>query len=413
MKNGDIMRKGRNTGFAAMRRITTIAVVALWAMFGHAFLGSQPAHAQTYTVLHNFTGGNDGGDPQGALIQVKGNLLGTTAGGGVYGFGAVYLLSETGKEDVLYNFEYFNGAQPNWGALLQDSTGGVYGVTLGGGYYAYKGVLYKLSKGRGETIIHQFGGPGDGLFAYSGVVADAEGNLYGSTQSGGTTGSGTVFKVDSAGNYSILYNFTGKADGGSPSGGLVWGSDGELYGATQGGGSGACVGNNGYPCGTLFKIDTAGNLTTLYSFNGTDGAFPYDGALAFDAAGNIYGTTTQGGAFGAGTVFKVDTSGTETVLYSFTGNADGFFPEAGVVLDSKGNIYGITTGGGNLTACQGGCGVVFKLSKAGEETVLHTFIGTDGAYPELGGLLGTSKGVLYGVTPSGGSSGQGVVFSLK
>jgi uncharacterized repeat protein (TIGR03803 family) len=199
----------------------------------------------------------------------------------------------------------------------------------------------------------------------------------------------------------VLYNFTGGADGGYPFTGVIRDSAGNLYGTAElGGTSGA---------GVVYKVDTAGQETVLYSFTGgTDGGYPEYAGVIRDAAGNLYGTTNSGGTSGSGVVYKVDTKGQQTVLHSFTGSADGSQPEAGVVRDSVGNLYGTTTSGG-----ASGAGVVYKVDTAGQETVLYSFTGgTDGARPWTG-LIRDSSGDLYGTTSSGGTKNSGVVFEVK
>jgi uncharacterized repeat protein (TIGR03803 family) len=251
------------------------------------------------------------------------------------------------------------------------------------------------------------------------VIRDSVGNLYGTTGGGGTFGFGTVFKLDTSGKETVLYSFTGGADGEFPEAGLVRDVAGNLYSTTIfGGTSGNCNGG----CGTVFKLDTTGKETVLYSFRNGDGAYP--NSVIRDSAGNLYGTTYGGGppsfcfGSGCGVVFKVDTTGKETVLYTFTGGADGANPYAGLVRDAKGNLYGTTSYGGDMAACKGGCGVVFKLDKTGKETVLHRFMGADGASP-YAGLVRDAKGNIYGTTFTGGDltcvvyvGGCGVVFKL-
>jgi uncharacterized repeat protein (TIGR03803 family) len=179
---------------------------------------------------------------------------------------------------------------------------------------------------------------------------------------------------------------------------------GNFYGTTVNGGV--------YDRGTVFKLDTTGMETVLYSFSGTDGAIP-DTSLVRDTQGNLYGTTGNGGAYNLGTVFKVDATGNETVLHSFTGTGgDGANTFAGLVRDAPGNLYGTTAFGGDLSHCNGrGCGIVFKVDKTGKETVLYSFTGPDGALPTAG-LVRDAQGSLYGATGEGGASNQGVVFRL-
>jgi uncharacterized repeat protein (TIGR03803 family) len=209
-----------------------------------------------------------------------------------------------------------------------------------------------------------------------------------------------VFKLNPAGKETVLHSFDVRSDGAVPLGGsLLRDSAGNLYGTAAGGGS--------QGAGTVFKLDRNGTFTVLHSFpgNGTDGDNPF-GTLVRDAEGNLYGVTLFGGAFNYGTVFKVDTTNTETVLYSFSGTGgDGVIP-AGVVRDRSGNLYGTTSGGGGSFF-----GTVFRLDAGGAETILHSFLGTDGRFPELG-LVQDSKGNLYGTAQYGGKYGGGVVFKV-
>jgi uncharacterized repeat protein (TIGR03803 family) len=187
---------------------------------------------------------------------------------------------------------------------------------------------------------------------------------------------------------------------------LVRDKAGNLYGTTLQGSPLNCIGTGG--CGVVFKLDTTGTETVLHTFVGPDGTYPI-GDLVRDKAGNLYGTTYAGGTYGEGTVFKLDTTGTETVLYSFTGLADGAVPRAGLVRDKAGNLYGTTVEGGNLSCS---CGVVFKLDPAGGETLLHTFTGGADGGILYGGLVRDKAGNLYGTTANGGASGAGTVFKL-
>ena len=203
-----------------------------------------------------------------------------------------------------------------------------------------------------------------------------------------------MFKLDPAGKETVLYAFTGGTDGNSPASGLVRDAEGNLYGTTTGGGNLSTCGGAG--CGVVYELDPNGNETVLYSFSGPDGA-DLGGDLLRDDAGNLYGTTYSGGTSNAGVVFKVDPTGHETVLYSFTGGADGANPFAGVVQDNAGNLYSTTFRGGTS-----GNGVVFKVDPTGHETVLHSFTGgADGGGPLLTCGSGP-QGNLYGTTFFGG-----------
>jgi len=265
------------------------------------------------------------------------------------------------------------------------------------------------------TKLYRFQGGTDGANPKAGLVRDAAGNLYGATESGGGTSNyGTVFKIDSTGNETVLYRFAGDSGGENPVGGLIRDAAGNLYGTTLYGGDLHC---NSFGCGTVFRLDPAGNETVLHQFAGPggsdDGAYPYAGLIR-DTAGNLYGTTQGGGGqMNRGTVFKVDTTGTETVLHRFTGIPDGQNPTAGLILDSAGNLYGTTEFGGSISG--GGYGTVFKIDPTGVETVLYRFQGIpDGAYP-YAGLIRDSVGNLYGATLYGGGGsglGSGTVFKL-
>jgi uncharacterized repeat protein (TIGR03803 family) len=315
-------------------------------------------------------------------------------------------------------------------AVIIDSAENLYGTTSGGGA-AGLGTVFKLDPSGHETVLYNFTGThGDGALPVAAVIMDSAGNLYGTTAGGGAAGKGTVFKVDPSGNETVLisFSFNGVNGGGfSPVAGLIMDSAGNLYGTTEAGGSIAppCSING---CRTVFTLDPSGNGRTRYIFGGTNGASPQAG-LIMDTAGNLYGTTAEGnnsspscnylGVYGCGTVFKLDPSGNQTVLYSFTGmNGDGADPVAGLIMDGAGNLYGTTAAGNNSSSsCQYlrvfGCGTVFKLDPSGNETVLYSFTGTngDGAGP-VAGLITDRAGNLYGTTAAGGSHNAGTVFRL-
>ena len=277
--------------------------------------------------------------------------------------------------------------------LIQGSDGDFYGTTNAGGS-SNDGAIFKISPSGTESVFYSFVS-----VPYSGLVQGSDGNIYGTTASGGTSGRGTVFKITPSGTETVLYSFpAGSSD---PYTGLIQGSDGNFYGTTGAGGA--------TDDGTVFKVTPSGTETVLHAFakTGTDGQTPYAGLIQ-GSDGNLYGTTYFGGAHGFGTVFKVTPGGTETVLYSFAGGNDGEHPYAGVIQGSDGNFYGTTYQGG-----ASGYGTVFKLTPSGIETVLYTFAGgsSDGAYPEAGVIQG-SDGNFYGSTLQGGASGLGLVFKL-
>ena len=315
-----------------------------------------------YSVLHNFRGGKDGKLVLAGLIRDNsGNLYGTTwfggGYGGGYGAGTVFKVSKSGKEEVLHAFkgQPTDGGSPAAG-LVRDSAGSLYGTTFAGGTNNF-GMVFRVAPNGKEKVLYSFPGGANGFSPVAGLVRDAAGNLYGTTEGGGTTAGGIVFKLDVSGTETVLYTFTGGTDGGGPEAGLIRDTQGNLYGTTVGGGAATCR------CGTVFKLDTAGTETVLHSFDGTDGSNPVAG-LVRDAEGNFYGTASAGGALGFGTVFKLDTAGVLTVLYSFAGQADGAYPKAGSVLDAAGNLYGTASQGGNRRGnCRtSGCGVVFEIT---------------------------------------------------
>jgi uncharacterized repeat protein (TIGR03803 family) len=401
-----------------VRRVSRRTVGALLAfMLLLSLAAILPAEAQTYTVLHEFTGrpDRDGANPlSGLLLDAAGNLFGTTSSGGTgmdNGYGVVFEIDAAGNETILHRFyENAVGEYPV-SAVVEDLRGRLYGTTP----YSYRssGSVYKLGTNGVLTTLYEFTGGTDGGDPWAGVVRDAEDNLYGVTRGGGgtvpgceaTDGCGTVFKVSPCGMLTVLHRFV-TADGVLPQGTLVRDEDGTLYGTSD---------------TTVYKLDPSGNLTVLYTFD--TGGYGAWAGLVKDAAGNLFGTTIQGGAHGWGEVYEINHEGKETTLYNFTGGSDGGYASGSLVLDPSGDLYGTTTFGGDLTCNYGGapgCGTVFKLDTTGKYTVLHTFTGADGAQP-YAGLVRDAAGNLYGTTSVGGTSpaylcGQagscGVVFKL-
>jgi uncharacterized repeat protein (TIGR03803 family) len=360
--------------------------------------------AQTFTSLFSFNGSNGSAPLYMALVQgTDGNFYGTTSAGGIYGYGAVFKITPGGKVTVLHSFDGTDGEYPD-GGLIQGTDGNFYGTTVNGGTSGY-GTIFKMTLAGTLTTLHGFAGyPSDGGWPYDVLVQGTDGNFYGTTNIGGAKNNGTVFKITAGGTLTTLYSFSFTGGGGDgPTGGLVQGTDGNFYGTTMSGGT---IG-----VGTVFKMTPAGTLTTLHSFDGTDGAYPFAGLIqATD--GNFYGTTFQGGTHSGvtigGTVFKITSAGTLTTLHSFcsqTGCTDGSYPYARLVQGTDANFYGTTAEGGTD-------GTVFKITPGGILTTLHRFDFTDGAGP-LGGLLQATNGDFYGTTPTGGAQGDGTVFSLS
>ena len=306
------------------------------------------------TILYTFQGEPyDAWRPMGGLTYYKGSFYGTTVDGPTQptnGAGTIYKISKSGKkyvEDILFLFNTTDGATPGAVTPVFDKAGNLYGTTTGGGNPG-NGTVFMLTPGGVETVLHNFNcGTGDGCVPWAGVTLDTKGNLYGTTQVGGTYGWGTLYEITAAGNYSTLYNFTGGDDGGYPYSPLVF-KGSKLYGTTENGGSG------GY--GTVYEFTPAkgkkaSQETVLHNFYGgvSDGASPYDGALVFDKEGNIYGTTAGGGVVGGGTMYKLAPDRTFTILHSFTNQPDGDGPLGNVVFDKQGNLYTTTEEGGATT----------------------------------------------------------------
>ncbi len=348
------------------------------------------------TPLYTFSGKADGGNPTDTLvIDSAGNLYGTASTGGQANAGVVFKVDPSGAETVLYSFLEAPGGTTPSGPVTRTGSGVLYGTTSAGGAHG-AGTVYGTDAVGVESVLYSFTGGADGGNPQSGVIGDSAGNLYGTTFGGGVNNNGLVYKIDTTGTETVLYSFLGGSDGSAPYGRLTKDTAGNLYGTTTGSDSG----------GTVFQIDPAGNKTILHSFDGTDGQAPYSG-VTLDASGDIYGTTTLAGSTDSGTVYKLSSSGEELLVYSFLGAADGSDPYAGVILDSAGNLYGTTVYGGT-----GGAGTVYKLDPKFNKTVLYNFTGgSDGGNP-YANLLRSKAGTLYGTTQNGGANGKGVVFKL-
>jgi uncharacterized repeat protein (TIGR03803 family) len=366
---------------------------------------TQSAQAQTFTVLYNFTGSTDGAYPYAGLVRDQaGNVYGTTDAGGASGYGVVFKVDSSGTETVLHSFTggTTDGAFP-FAGLIQDKSGNFYGTTIYGGASS-AGTVFKVDSSGSETVLYSFaGGTTDGCYPYGGLVQDSSGNLYGTTSNCGAASKGTVFKVDSSGTETVLHSFAGGAsDGAFPFyASLRMDTKGNLYGVTLRGGAG------GY--GTVFKLSKSATVTVLHSFalRTKDGCFPF-GTPAMDPAGNLYGATEECGSSNLGVLWKVSKAGKETVLHNFAGGAsDGSYPLADVYRDAKGNLYGNTEEGGTF-----GYGTVYKLSTSGALTLVHSFsYSSDGGYP-YASLVRDTQGEFYGTATVGGSGGYGTVWEL-
>jgi uncharacterized repeat protein (TIGR03803 family) len=416
--------------------------------------------AQTFSVLHNFEL-TDGQNPEGVLAKdAAGNLYGTTLFGGEVtqesiGYGVIFKLAKgsgSWKESVLYEFaDGADGSNPETG-LIAGPGGSGFGAASFGGIFTGGfcpdggcGTVYEMGRDGKFSVVYGFTGAPDGQQPFSALLKAANGTIYGTTEYGGTldcpfnsAGCGTVYEVDASGTEKVIYSFLGPnngLDGANPFSAVVEDAAGNLYGSTVFGGT---VNNNlcspDAGCGTIFELSPNSNgtwtETVLYRFQGgADGSYP---AVSFFNAsdGSIYGTTPNGGnvscgAGGCGTIFKLSLSNgnwVKTVLYQFSGS-NGDEPISPLARDSAGNLYGVTANGGNCTYYTLGCGVVFRLSSAGKETVLHEFTGNDGLFPAGSVLLDEAVGALYGTTTQGGDiancslnhyyTGCGVVYEIK
>jgi uncharacterized repeat protein (TIGR03803 family) len=389
---------------------TSKLMLALAFVLGSAGVAIQCAHAQTFSVVHDFSGGSDGGGPMNGFVANGVVLYGTTSSGGTFNNGVVFKINtKTGTETVLHSFAGgTDGAIPQ-GSLVWEKGGHIYGTTTAGGASGF-GTVFEVTAEK-ETVLYSFAGGKDGADPAAGLVLDATGNLYGTTSQGGSSGNGTVFELAApktqGGNWteSVLYSFGKGKDGSVPVGGVSLDTAGNLYGTTSAGGT--------YGNGTVFQL-TPGSVWTeniLHDFqNADDGAVPYAGLIS-DKSGNFYGAATEGGANGGGTAFEltpVNGKWTFSVIYSVPGwDISGSFRN--VVRDSSGNLYATTHCDGDYEA-----GTVYELTPSGGTwtyTVLYNFTGgSDGLYSFSNLVL--SQGKLYGTTKYGGSQGAGVIFEV-
>ena len=401
--------------------------------------------AGNYKILHRFGNGERGISPEGGLIfDSSGNLYGTTFYGGTSDGGTIFELVSDGDgrwiQKVLHDFCSDTGCAKGeypLGNLVFDASGNLYGATMYGGIEygggGENGLVFELIPGQNgiwtEKVIHAFCPQSpclDGLNPTGSLLFDSAGNLYGTTSYGGAHGQGVVFQLvpGASGTWTenVLYSFCNPhiscRDGANPQPGLVFDSAGNLYGTTWvGGESAGCRGRYPNTCGVVFELTPQNNRQwterVLHAFNYHDGAYPFAG-LVFDGAGNLYGTTPYGGAFGSGVVFELvpgaDGSWAENIIHHF--DAVPHLPASTPVFDNAGNLYGTALRGGGQN-----CGTVFKLTPGQNgvwtQTVLHTFTGPDTGCGPLAGVILDSAGNLYG-TASGnyGSDGDGLVYEI-
>ena len=413
--------------FASKRRI----LAAFLVIIALAAIDIQVASAQSETVLHGFTGSPDGAYVQSsAPLPFGGSLYGVTEFGGAYGNGTVFKLTDSNgawDETILYSFTGGTDGGYPIGALIADRVGHIYGATDSGGSHN-AGVVFELTNSAGgweETVLHNFGSGFDGAYPQGPLVFDSHGNLFGTTPTGGGLNAGTVYELTLANGVwteTVLHNFGGTNDGYLPYGGLTLDAKGNVYGTTQAGGSHPCI---GLGCGVVFELVASNGWREhiLHDFGGaSDGMYP-NPKLAADTNGNLYGSTMFGGGLGTcsagggtdgcGTVYELSPangSWTEKILHRFQGASGGSEPNSPLAFDSAGALYGETaqtsSSNGSLfrMAPQSGGAWAFKL--------FFNFDGADGANPQ-GGLRASPTGVLYGTTIYGGPYNEGVVFAVK
>ena len=394
-------------------------------IFAVVFALALTAWASTEKVLWNFEGGSDGSGPWSNyfISDAKGNLYAATAAGGTYGAGVVFMLTPAGKETVLYEFKgqsNGDGAGPH-GHLTFDAKGNIYGTTQNGGT-SDTGTVYELSPKSGggwtEKVIYTFSAAGaDGADPSGGMTIAADGTMYSTTPDGGAFGAGTVFslkKTSKGWKQTVILNLNGSSEGGYPYEGLMMDAAGNLYGAAPTGGASGQ--------GVIYRLSHTKQGwvdTVLHNFTGQngDGSGLYWIDLISDKSGNIYGATSFGGTNGTGMVWELVYSESkktysESILYEFgaSGSGDGNNPYGGLAMDSKGNLYGTALNGGSSNL-----GTFYKLTKQGKtwkETIVHSFTGAnDGAQP-TGNPYIDAKGRLYGMTETGGTSNLGIVYRI-
>ncbi len=399
--------------FASAKRALAICLALIFA-FAFLISVSQSAQSQTYTVIHNFTNkGTDGATPYGGPVFDKfGNLVGTTYLGGTWGSGSVYKLSHRGSSwtyTSLYSLKGItDGAGPAFGSLAIGPKGSLFATTEGGGYL---GTVFEVCPGSNcksrETVVHSFGHGTDGIEPIGGLAFDTAGNFYGTTLLGGTLANGTVFQGKWSGaGWMVrqIYDFgASSTDAVNAVAGVTIDPQGNLYGTTSFGGT--------FGVGAIYKLTPSSSGWTesiLYNFQGTDDGQNPVGGVILDQAGNLYGTTFDGGSNGGGTVYELSPSGTFTVLYSFVGGYGG--PYNKLTFDAQGNLYGFTNAEGLY-----GFGSIFKLSPSASGwtlTDLHDFTnGTDGGLP-YGSVAVDASGDVFGTAVTGGSDNQGVIYEI-
>jgi len=374
-----------------------VSVSGVWAVERNQ--GSNDGNV-TFTVLYNF----DGAEliyPAGPIVAQgrDGSLYSTTAYGGTYNDGVVFTITPGGNATVLYQVNAYNGSN----GLTLGTEGNFYGTTVYGGNGSGYGTLFKITPKGNLTTLYNFSGQNYDAYPPAPPIQASDGDFYGTTAGDFNGNGGTVYKMTPSGHETTLFKFD-RTDGAAPADPLIQGTDGNFYGTTSGGGaSGRC---EQYGCGTVFRITPKGAFTLLHSFlvKDFDGYYPY-APVTESNDGNFYGTVTRGGAYGYGIVFRITRTGKYTIVHSFD-LTDGETPFTGLVPATDENLYGTTEGGGTSNV-----GTIFRITPSGEFSVVYNFDKTTGAYPSAG-LLQHTNGKLYGFAGQGGTYNYGTFFSV-
>jgi uncharacterized repeat protein (TIGR03803 family) len=449
---GTISTGGLYTAPASVPSPATVTVTATTQATPVAsFSASVTIGPYNETPVYSFTSLSDGAAPSAPLIQATdGFYYGTAQLGGVNGYGTAFKVDASGNVTPLHQFAATDGAYPT-GALVEGGDGYFYGTTYSQGDssctiitqfgdYTGCGTVFKMDSSGSIKVLHSFSGGTEGAGLESGLTIGTDGYFYGTTSYGGTSNYGTVFQMDSSGNVKTLYSFSGGTDGAYPVGEVIQATDGNFYGTTELGGDLSCELSTA-GCGTIFKINSAGTIDTLYSFTGgADGADPEE-ALVQASDGSLYGTTLIGGdssctvsnTTGCGTIFNITLGGSFNALHQFSGGTEGGVPFTALIQASDGDFYGSATAGGDSScsvyasgetySTYVGCGIVFKMDSAGNVSALYSFTGapTDGSNP-FSAVVEGNDGYLYGTTRWGGTDttcsytndgGCGTVFKVS
>jgi uncharacterized repeat protein (TIGR03803 family) len=351
------MRKAPASGLFTFAMFVAVIVAA-----------SMPTNAQTFTTLYNL-GTNpgdpiDGGTTPNVVAQGRdGNLYTTSWTGGANSLGTVYKVTPAGVLTVLYSFDGVHGDQP-WSGVILGSDGNFYGTTSGGGT-ASNGTVFKITPGGVLTVLYNFTGGSDGGAPYAPPIQGTDGNLYGTARTGGG-GFGTIYKLTLSGTFTVLHQFTG-TDGSTPAANLIQATDGNFYGT-------AGTGGNTCNCGTVFKITSAGKFTVLYNFDDTHGRLPVYASLVQASNGKFYGTAYAGGANGLGVIYQITSAGVVTVVHDFNGTTDGANPLVSLVQATDGNLYSTASGGGTV-----GHGTLFRINPSGGNFSVQYNYGAEGS----------------------------------